>query len=319
MNELEYMCAEVPPPSADALAQGHERLVAEMRGTISSAGRARAGRGARWKRRPFAGVLLAAGAVAAVAAVAAALVSGTASEPTVSLRPASAVEILGRAADTARAEDLHARNDQFIKVTSVEIVSGRRTERQLWESVDGSRVGLLRTSPCPFRSGMATCDTRLENGDRPKGAPPTPFEGTPAFLRTLPTDPAALQAYIRAHIDEDALAAGKTTVEEDTWSFVVDHIGENYVPPKLRGALYEVAARLPRHQRVEERPRCDRTSRRRDHKEHRTRPRRADLRPGRLPAPRRAAERHVRGKSGLPERGGRDRSGRHAPSAPLPP
>jgi DNA-directed RNA polymerase specialized sigma24 family protein len=38
-----------------------------------------------------------------------------------------------------------------------------------------------------------------------------------------------------AHTDKDALAAGKT--------FVAGHIGDDHMPPKLRGALYELAAR----------------------------------------------------------------------------
>ncbi|WP_285629383.1 CU044_5270 family protein [Actinoallomurus iriomotensis] len=234
------MCAEVPAPSADALAKGHERLIAEV--AASKAGSTRAGRGIRWKRRPFMGGLIVVGTAAAVTA-AVAILPGATSTRTERLRPVSAVEVLGRAAKTARTEELHARNDQFIKVTSVEIADHRYT-RQTWLSVDGSEVGLLRTNPCQFRSGTATCDVRLQNGDRPKGAPPMPFNGTPAYLRTLPTDPAALKAYIRAHTDK--LPASKRPAEGyETWSFVVDHVVENYVPPKLRGALFDVAATVP--------------------------------------------------------------------------
>ncbi|MCO6004907.1 CU044_5270 family protein [Actinoallomurus purpureus] len=204
----------------------------------------------RLRRRLLVRAAVASGVAATVAAGAIVLTrggSGPAGPSTV--RASDVAQVTSLVASAARNRpDLHPRDDQFIHVKSVEVTvsadvfgkNGRhtverlpRTNRELWLSVDGRRTGLLRQSPCPPRR---SCDRPLP-GDKRAGAP-TP--DSTAALRSLPTDPAKL---LKA-IDKIESGAGKARPQL-RWETIQDLINEQYLPPKVRAALFEVIGNLP--------------------------------------------------------------------------
>jgi hypothetical protein len=75
-----------------------------------------------------------------------------------------------------------------------------------------------------------------------------PYLGTPNpnhpntdYLRSLPTDPKALAAYLRAHV------TGSNSTDQAIFVAISDTLGnyEGLVPPDLRAAFVEVLARVP--------------------------------------------------------------------------
>lgn len=75
-----------------------------------------------------------------------------------------------------------------------------------------------------------------------------PFVGTPNpnhtntdYLRSLPTDPTALDTYLRAHV------TGSGSIDEAVFVAIADtlHNYEGLVPPDTRAAFIEVLARVP--------------------------------------------------------------------------
>jgi hypothetical protein len=59
-------------------------------------------------------------------------------------------------------------------------------------------------------------------------------------------DPYAERLFDYCHVLlRDEQASKRPAEGYETWSFVVDHVVEHYVPPKLRGALFDVAATVP--------------------------------------------------------------------------
>jgi hypothetical protein len=235
---------------------------------------------ARWLRpallRP---VLLAAVAAGAVAALTVTLLPGPAAHRTppraAASAPASSVPasspasgpavltaayVLNRAASAAAASSQPVpRPGQFIYVTSVTTYlsteigrSGEkswlyRTSRQIWQSVDGRRDGLLQIvdrgnvklpwGPVPpADSGNPVSWNSLHSLSCPGAAP---ARGTYAFLASLPTDPARLRAWIYQHPD------GQNQADAQAWTDIGDMLREMLVPPKLAAALYRVAATIP--------------------------------------------------------------------------
>jgi hypothetical protein len=182
--------------------------------------------------------------------------SSTASQPAV----LTAAYVLNRAASAvASSSQPVPRPGQFIYVTSVTTYlsteigrSGEkswlyRTSRQIWQSVDGQRDGLLQIvdrgnvklpwGPVPpADSGNPVSWNSLHSLSCPGAAP---ARGTYAFLAALPTDPAALRAWIYQHPD------GQNQADAQAWSDIGDMLREMLVPPKLAAALYRVAATIP--------------------------------------------------------------------------
>jgi hypothetical protein len=202
----------------------------------------------RLRRRLLVRAAVAGGVAATVAAGAIVLTRGGAGPAGPSTVQASDVaQVTSLVASAARTQpDLHPRDDQFIHVKSVEVTAfadgfGKnghhaveklpRTNRELWLSVDGHRTGLLRRSPCPPRQ---SCDIPLPAAKR-TGAP-----DSAAALRSLPTDPAKL---LKA-IDKIESGTGKPRPEL-RWETIQDLINEQYLPPKVRAALFEVIGSLP--------------------------------------------------------------------------
>jgi hypothetical protein len=75
-----------------------------------------------------------------------------------------------------------------------------------------------------------------------------PYLGTPNpnhpntdYLRSLPTDPSALETYLRAHV------SGSNSIDQAVVVAISDTFGnyEGLVPPDLRAAFIEVLARVP--------------------------------------------------------------------------
>jgi hypothetical protein len=172
----------------------------------------------------------------------------------------TAAYVLNRAASAAAASSQPVpRPGQFIYVTSVTTYlsteigpSGEkswlyRTSRQIWQSVDGQRAGLLQIvergnvklpwGPVPPAD---TGNPVSWNSLNPLSCPgAAPAGGTYAFLASLPTDPARLRAWIYQHPD------GQNQADAQAWSDIGDMLREMLVPPKLAAALYRVAATIP--------------------------------------------------------------------------
>jgi hypothetical protein len=172
----------------------------------------------------------------------------------------TAAYILNHAASAAAAAALPVpRPGQYIYVSSVttylSIEVGKhgqkawlyRTSRQIWQSVDGLRPGLLQIvdrpnlklpwGPVPPAiSGDPVGWYALNALSCPGHAP---ARSTYAFLTTLPTDPALLRAWIYRHLN------GGQASDNQAWTDIGDMLREMLVPPKLAAALFKVAATIP--------------------------------------------------------------------------
>jgi hypothetical protein len=172
----------------------------------------------------------------------------------------TAAYVLNRAASTAASSTRPVpRPGQFIYVSSVtSYVStevGRsgdqswlyRTRRQIWQSVDGRRAGLLQIvdrgnvklpwGPVPpANSDLPAGWTPLPPASCPGAAP---ARGTYAFLASLPADPGRLRTWIYRH------PGGGNPADAQAWSDIGDMLREMLVPPKVAAALFRVAATIP--------------------------------------------------------------------------
>ncbi|HEU5385330.1 MAG TPA: CU044_5270 family protein [Streptosporangiaceae bacterium] len=173
----------------------------------------------------------------------------------------TAAYVLNQAASAAAASSRPVpRPGQFIYVASVTtyvssevLQSGKekswlyRTKRQIWQSVDGQRAGLLQMvdrgnvklpwGPVPPADSGQTADwTSLPANSCPGAAP---AHGTYAFLASLPTNPSSLRAWLYQHPD------GKNQADAQAWTDIGDMLREMLVPPKLAAALFRVAGTIP--------------------------------------------------------------------------
>jgi len=173
----------------------------------------------------------------------------------------TAAYVLNQAASAAAASSRPVpRPGQFIYVTSVTtyvssevLPSGKekswlyRTKRQIWQSVDGQRAGLLQIvdrgnvklpwGPVPpADSGNSSSWTSLPASSCPGTAP---ARGTYAFLASLPTDPGQLRSWLYQH------ANGGNKPDAQAWTDIGDMLREMLVPPKLAAALFRVAGTIP--------------------------------------------------------------------------
>jgi hypothetical protein len=132
------------------------------------------------------------------------------------------------------------RADQFT-YTDTRIVShltpGRvlRGSVRMWQSVDGSRPGAFRITPCP---PGADCLVLI-----PPGAD-TPALPSYAGLTRLPRDPAALAAYLRHNTAcREAAKAGPASTEWNALTALLGHA--QLLPPGLGQELFQTAAAIP--------------------------------------------------------------------------
>jgi hypothetical protein len=207
-------------------------------------------------RRP----VLVTGAVLAAAAIAGAAVVGTnAHSIPPAQAPVTAAQLLDKIADAAASQQTPAVKDSEFTYIRSEVAYTTYTmsphhvtstmatlhERQVWLPVANLCVtGLLiengdRTLLSPFPVVHGKVDR-----NEPKGLVPNftcPSEGnlgdsTYRLLESLPTQPDALLAYLKA---------GQQSTNEDPPSEIGNLIREAIVPPRLAAALYRLAATLP--------------------------------------------------------------------------
>lgn len=174
------------------------------------------------RRRSLAVMGGVAAAVAALLAVPLLLPSGT---PT---GPSTARALSALAAAAADEKPLPA--GQFRHVTSRASQNGHVTTTESWTAADGH---------------VWRRDTYGEAADSPTqlyAFPPGQDSvnyPSPAFLATLPTDPADLETYLRAHV------SGSTSQDEAVFVAVADMLRGGFAPPALRAAALRVLERNP--------------------------------------------------------------------------
>ncbi|WP_430783729.1 CU044_5270 family protein [Actinoplanes sp. G11-F43] len=214
--------------------------------------RARAGMFAPEKPRPtgrWTWRLAPVGALAAAATIAAVTVSRPA-EPA----PTARSVLLLAAAEARRETALPARPDQFVYVESyieyhstITNADGSETieplvpkHREIWQSADGTRDGLLRQRPRD--PGIPNPDPEMANspisvcqGVEPGEACPV----RPAYPRDLPADAAAM----RAHLDR--AYTGGQPADRGVFVAATDLLTEVYVPPAVQAAIFEALATVP--------------------------------------------------------------------------
>ncbi|MEU4227623.1 CU044_5270 family protein [Nonomuraea sp. NPDC026600] len=230
LTELRDLFADKPHPTADRLAPARTALLAE----------------ARTKRRPRARaaglrrLMLAGGLVAAMTA---GVITVQTFNPSA---PASAAEVLRLAAEAATAtpwpeprDDQYLHYERFAETRSengVPNVGPRHITGEVWESVDGSRPGLLWHKPSKSRpQGHEYKELLTRCPERGAGRPAY------ADLREWPTDQEQLRHKLAERGNE--MVPGKDTVTQ-TWNGALNILGSP-VPPKQQAAIFKIAATLP--------------------------------------------------------------------------
>ncbi|MDQ2814060.1 MAG: CU044_5270 family protein [Actinomycetota bacterium] len=261
MTELDLLkefCAEAAPQREQARAAARSRLLA----VIASGGGTGA---ARPRSRSYARLALAGAVVTTGVAVAVAAGGLTTTSDGPLGQPASAAELLLRAAAVPAAVAPHP--DQFIYVEStglqfiypdqppavpagshrpVYVAEGgtqKRVTIQAWTSVNGTRDGLVRERPCALPAPGTTggCEYSVSWGVSPGHASPTPNPpGSYGWEATLPTSRAGLTHYL-----EGLKADPGTPPEARIWGGIYNLFQDSsLLPAPLRTATYELAASL---------------------------------------------------------------------------
>jgi hypothetical protein len=236
LAEVRDLFADKPHPTADRLAPARATLLAEARTNLLAE--------ARTKRRPRARtadlrrLMLAGGLVAAMTA-------GVIAVQTVNpSAPASAAEVLRLAAEAATATPWpEPRDDQYLHYeriaetrseNRVPNVGPRHKTGEIWQSVDGSRQGLLWHKPSKY---IPQDHEYKELLTRCPGRPPNP---TYADLRGWPTD----QEQLRHKLAE---RGSKMVLKKDTatqiWRAAVSVLGSP-IPPEQQAAIFKIVATL---------------------------------------------------------------------------
>jgi hypothetical protein len=228
--------------------------------------------GGRPRRRVFA--VAVAGALAlAVAATAAQVLrddpervvaapAGHAPRVVVSLEVSkmSAEEVLGRAAEAAT-DELRPRDDQFIVVESQVMhnaASGGtldakgepgpetrwldRSRRIIWRPADDSRASVVKVEhldPLPY-PGWPIPEEAYRYQSRTEwfqvAACPTAEPSHYTLLKRLPTDPERMRDWLYT-----VGYGGDRRTDEEAWSYLVELLGESYLPAAQRAALFQAA------------------------------------------------------------------------------
>jgi hypothetical protein len=259
MNDMELIegfCAEQAPPRPERLAAARARVVAAIEDAAPSgpapSGSTRALRQMRRRARacarriltqPRLAISAAVAAAATVAVIVASVTPWSASGTGITL---DAATVLHRAAKGALAQPV-PRDNQFI-YTEVRSVGGRARRSQTvqtWLSVDGSKAGAQRLTPCDIgRQVHATC---LYKAPRFRGSPALVSY---AWVKTLPTDPGTLLAYLERNSGCNHLLRTPMTHGLDRYDAAYSEIyvilASLYLPPpKVSAALFDAAAKIP--------------------------------------------------------------------------
>lgn len=238
LDLVERFRADLPPAGPAALSRARARMFHEPTPR----------RRARW-----AWGLVPAGALAAAVAVAVAAggISHPATPPKQNAAPPShtasptaptivtdAAGVLRLAAAEVRTEPaLVAKPGQFVYVESLDAtdnvvnletkpkwVPPREKNRKIWLAVDGVKAGLLR-------------ETDVKTGKKDEDVP-LDAHTVPAYVTGLPTDPAAMLAWLH-HGDAGTYHDGSDAM---AWGKIGDTLREQYLTPPEQAALFEAAA-----------------------------------------------------------------------------
>lgn len=262
--EREELARMLPvPPERDLSGRRHQALKAQLlrefrQDTAPATTTPRFG----VRRLTVAAVPLAAGALAVTLAASGLLDQEPAAGPNAAEVPASgrpapqatpAAVLLDRIATVAASKPAPAvRDDQYVYVASTVAWSSQSDvdpvmrldtphSRKIWQSVDGSRPGLLheKGKEIPL-AGDLDKDGRPVS-DNPVGNPaPTLNNPTYRYLESLPTDPHALLKKIY-----DETRGSGPGPDQQAFTTIGDLLREQLAPPAVSAALYRAAARIP--------------------------------------------------------------------------
>ena len=234
LDLVERFRADLPAADPAALNRARARMFHEP---------TPARRRVRWTRG-----LVPAGALAAAVAVAVAATSGGVSHPSAPIEheavpsapkiATDAAGVLRLAADEVRtAPALPAKPGQFVYVETLDAtdnvinletkptwVPPRAKNRKIWLAVDGVKPGLLREFDP--KTGKQTEESA------------TDAHTVPAYVRTLPTDPKAMLAWLHQG-DAGTYSDGS---DAEAWGKIGDTLREQYVTPPEQAALFEAAS-----------------------------------------------------------------------------
>jgi hypothetical protein len=202
----------------------------------------------------------AAGLALTVGLVAVQVVDDDGKEGVLNAEPASATEVLDRAATAARHQpDPHPRAGQFVFAESLDDSydaginpdshtkpGWTKNRRRVWLPVDGKQNGLLKEQTTtshgkPVKQAWSAAPLR-----QPGGGPLNDPNNYTA-LNKLPRDPDQLLAelhrmYPAAHSDDPAR---DRTADEKVFNGIQGMVAESYLPPSLRAALFQAAEKIP--------------------------------------------------------------------------
>lgn len=261
---------ELHPESAET-AQARDRARAALLARITAEGEARAPRRGLRRRLPLLPSIGLAGALAAIiaAVVIAAGLRGGAAQPA-----SAAAAVLERAAVTAQASggpgELRAGDYWYVHSRTISngavfthadhdrrslvIVDAETVyDRRVWMGLD--RAGLVKQRPVAVRFLSPAARRQWVRAGRPPadGAPLSirlpadPFNPPYKQLLALPTNVSALYAVIerRAGKGTPSWRQGAGWQSHEMFTVIGDLLREQPIPPRVRAALYRVAARIP--------------------------------------------------------------------------
>lgn len=226
IDELASFRRDMPPMSARAYQAGRRRLREET--TRRSAQRARMP-----LRRLVISGALAASLAAGFGAYEIAGPHGS--------QNAAAAEVLDHAATAADAGTaLHPRSDQFVYRKLLVVTDGLKGTTQTWESADGSKPGLRRSSG----------DLGNTNSPLPRYQPQNGLMAAPYLvLAELPTNPHELLPVLERDPSVTSRASSGPKQTLAVWSLIRELIEK--APPSQQAALFRTAALLPGIQLLE--------------------------------------------------------------------
>lgn len=236
---LQEVGQEIPPATSAQLASARSQLLAVA--TAESPAPRAVGRSHHWNWRFLLSGLAAAGVAAAVAGVVV-LAPGTpdgGSAPDSQAAQADPAWVLMSAATAARQlPDITPQPGQFVYRRS----QNGSVTYESWLSVDGTRDGLVKTtsgsgSEQSVVPGCQDGQAAVVKGSQVVSGKTKPCTPDPAYHPDLPTDPAAMKAYLL----KNASGEGKpNSIAKDVAGLAAD-----YLRPQSRGALYEAAITVP--------------------------------------------------------------------------
>jgi hypothetical protein len=249
MQQLEAMCAAVPPPDEDILARARARVLSDASPASYRPQRSRRalrvrGRGGRAPGRliTMPRLALAGGlAAAAAAAVTAVLVSPAAPGPVTRIRLDAAAVVLHRAAAAALAAPA-PRSGQFLYI-GVRGVGPRGTNsyrQQMWlPASNGVHPGTVVQTPCrePAMGRPCTFFYGQVRGDW--------YAPTYAWLKLLRSAPGTLLSNLAKH-SPCTFSVRHVDTPHAAYSEVYNILSTVYVlPPASGSALFNAAAQIP--------------------------------------------------------------------------